>query len=64
VKEREPEQGEGQRKRENLQKLPTERGALRGAQSHDPEIMTLAKIKSWMLNWINHPGTPKLGSNI
>ena len=31
-----------------------------GAQSHDPEIMTGAEIKSWMLNRWKHPGTPSL----
>ena len=30
-----------------------------GAPSHDPEIMTWAEIKSQILNWLSHPGTPK-----
>ena len=25
-----------------------------GAESHDPEIMTWAKIKSQILNWLSH----------
>ena len=29
------------------------------AQSHNHEIMTWAEIKSWRLNWLSHPGTPK-----
>lgn len=30
------------------------------AQSHDPEIMIWAEIKSQMLNQLSHPGTPAL----
>ena len=26
------------------------------AQSHNPEIRTWAQTKSWMLNWLHHPG--------
>ena len=26
--------------------------------SHDPEIMTWAKTKSWTLNWLSQPGAP------
>ena len=37
-------------------RLPTECGAWHGAWSHDPEIMTWAEIKSWMLNRLSHPG--------
>ena len=29
-----------------------------GAWSHTPEIMTWPKMKSWMLNWLSHPGAP------
>jgi len=36
----------------------TERGARLGAQSQDSEIMTWAEIKSWVLTWLSHPGTP------
>ena len=32
--------------------------AGRGAPSHNLEIMTWAKIKSQMLNWLSHPGAP------
>ena len=31
------------------------------AQSHECEIMTWAKIKSLMLNWLSHPGAPTSG---
>ena len=33
-------------------------GAWFGAWSHDPEIMTWAKIKSWTFSWLSHPGAP------
>ena len=57
--ERESKQGEEQQERERIpSRLPTECGAPLGAQSHDPEIMTWAKTKSWMLNWLSHSGTP------
>ena len=26
----------------------------------NPEILTRAKIKSWILNWLRHPGAPLL----
>ena len=29
-----------------------------GARSHNPEIMTWAETKSWMLNRLSHPGIP------
>ena len=29
------------------------------AQTHEPEIMTWAKSKSWMLNRLSHPGAPQ-----
>ena len=38
--------------------LPAELWALRRIGSHDPEIMTWAKIKSQMLNHLSHPGAP------
>ena len=38
------EQGVGQR----------EHGAQPG-RSHNPEIITWAETKSWMLNWLSHP---------
>ena len=31
-----------------------------GPRSHDPEIMTWAEIKSRMLNWVSHPGAPRI----
>ena len=40
-----------------LEREGAEQGALHRAQSHDPEIMTRAKIKSQMLNCWSHPGT-------
>ena len=27
-----------------------------GLSLNNPEIMTSAEIKSWMLNWLSHPG--------
>ena len=30
--------------------------------SPNPEIMTWAKTKSQMLNWLSHPGTPRKGT--
>lgn len=39
-------------------RLPTEHRSGYKAQSHDPEIMTQAEIKSQMLNRLSHSGTP------
>ena len=45
--------GEGQRERKRISSgLPTEHGARCW------EILTWAKIKSWTLNWLSHPGAP------
>ena len=33
-----------------------------GAPSHNPKIVTWSKIKSWMLNWLSHPGTSLMRS--
>ena len=33
-------------------------GAQHTTQSHDHGIMTRVKIKSWMLNQLNHPDAP------
>ena len=46
-------QWEGRRERkENLQADSlAEHGAHLGAQSQEPEVMTWAEIKSWLLNW-------------
>jgi len=47
------------RKRERISSIcPTERGAQHRAQSHDPEIITRAEIKSWVLHQPSHPGAP------
>ena len=54
--------GEGQRQREReLQagSMPNTESS-EGAQSHNLEIMTWAKIKSQTLNQLSHPGTPQL----
>ena len=47
ILERERERSRG-RERENLKQA--QRGGQHGAESHDPEIMTLAKIRNWTLN--------------
>ena len=47
------ETGEGQRKRERENEPDPQ------ALSHDCEIMTWAKLQSWMPSWLSHPGTPK-----
>ena len=43
-----------------LSKLHTQCGNWGGAWSHDPEILTWGKIKSWMINKLSHPSTPFL----
>ena len=49
------EQEGGQREREKItSRLPSEPGAW----YHGPEIMTWAKTKSRMHNWLSHPGAP------
>jgi len=50
--------GRGRRRERILSRLHVQHRAWRGARSHDPEIMTWAKIKSQMLNRLSHPGTP------
>ena len=50
-------EGEGERV---SSRLPAEHGAQQGAQSHHTEIMTWAKIKSQIFNWLSHPGAPIL----
>ena len=37
-------------------RLHAEHGAHNRTQSKDPEIVTCVKIKSWILNQLNHPG--------
>ena len=39
-------------------RLPTEHRNWPGAQSQDPEIMTLTETKSQMLNQLSHPSAP------
>lgn len=39
--------------------LHTQCGPQCGAQSHDPEIMIWAKIKSWMFSQLSQPGAPE-----
>ena len=52
---------EGKRERERIFKQAPHavKGPKRGS-TPNPEIMTWAKIKSWMFNQLSHPGTPKL----
>ena len=53
--------GERSRGRERISsKFHAQRGVWHGAQFHDSGITTWAKIKSQSLNWLSHPGTPKL----
>ena len=50
--------GQRERERESFSRLLTEGGAqCGGAQSHNPEIMTWAEIKSRLLNQLSHPST-------
>lgn len=44
--------------RESLSRLPTEHRSRPGDLSQDPEIITQAKIQSWLLKWLNYPGAP------
>ena len=49
---------EWERERERiLSRLHSWNGVWCRAQSHNPEIMTWAEIKSRTLNWLSHPGT-------
>ena len=54
--------GRGRRRERIPGRLCAECGAWYGAWFHTPKSMTWAKIKSWMLNWLSHPGTPILSS--
>ena len=49
------------RARENFKHTPTWTWSD-GGGSQDHEITTWAKTKSWMLNWLHHPGAPKLNT--
>ena len=42
-----------------LSRFHTQRRAGCEAQSLGSEIMTWAKIRSWALNWLHYPGTPR-----
>jgi len=48
------------RGKQSLKQTPHPAQSQPGAQSHNPENMTRAEIKSWMLNRLNHPGTPEI----
>ena len=56
-RERDWEQGKGQRDREQTSLWGWSQ--MQGP-SHDPEIMTWAKIQSQPLNQLNHPGAPHM----
>lgn len=50
--------GKGAKGKSERESLPAQhRGKLR-ASSHDPGIITWARIKSWMFNSLSHPDTP------
>ena len=57
--------GEGQRERERRQRIPSRLSTV-SAEPHtglDPmncEITTWAEVKSWMLNWLSHPGASSI----
>ena len=50
--------GEGGSEGENVKRAPTEHSPVQG-WSHDPDIMTWAKINSRMLNGLSHPGASR-----
>jgi len=47
--------GKGKEREKISSWLPAEHGTLRRAQSHHPEIIIWAKIKSWMFNRLSYP---------
>ena len=49
--------GRGRRREGILSRLPTEQGALCGAWSHGPDIMTWTEIESLMHTWLSHIGS-------
>ena len=57
ILEREREQEMGQRERECQADSRLNAEPDIGVRSHSSEITAWAKIKSWMLNQLNHPGT-------
>ena len=60
LRERESKQMRGrERERENpKQAVSTEHDAI--INHTNCEIMTWAKVKGWMLNWLSQPGAPKV----
>ena len=54
-------QGEGQGERERISsRHHTVCGSRLRAQAYDPEIMTLAEIKSQTFNQLSHPGATNI----
>lgn len=49
----------GRAEEEERSRLPAEWEAGSGAKSQDPEFMTRAEIRSWMLGGLSHPGAPE-----
>ena len=64
VLERERESASKQREQTErlLSRFHTQHRAQCGAQSHNPGIMTWAKIKSQTLNLLSHPGAPVMNA--
>ena len=54
---REEEQMEGRER--TLSRLHAQCRAWHRSQSHNPEIMIWAEIKSWKLNQLSHPSVPR-----
>ena len=52
--------GKGRGRETILNRLDVQGESQYGAQSHKPEIMTLAEIKSQALNQVSYPGTSHL----
>ena len=52
------EEGAGEGKRQNPKQAPRAASTKPDAGLHPTncEIMTWAEVKSWMLNWLSHPG--------
>ena len=50
--------GRGRGRERILSRLYIKSRAQCEASSHNHKIMTRAKIKSWTLTWLSHPGTP------
>lgn len=56
-----PTIGERQREKERS-RLLDKQGVQHWARSQDPEFITWVKTKSQRLNWLTHPGVPRLFS--